>query len=376
MADRLASFEDTRHRLAGPDLARCIAIVCVLITHDGGLVAALLGARLPLHLAFLGFFGVMLFFVLSGLLIGTIILDLVEHGAGAPDWWIFLRRRWARTLPAYGASVAIIAALTPLGGQGVDMDGLGKVWAFYATLTQNLFWRPVSPWFGQSWSLCVEEWFYLGVPALLLAASALGMRRLAGFALALALLFAVPIAWRLALAPDAAWDEATSKIVTCRLDSLACGVAAAFALRRWPVLHRLWAPCLVAGSAIVIGIWWSDCLPFPLWSEDFKRIFLFDIVGLGFALCMPAAFRLRRLPAPLAWPVRTLSTHSYGLYLCHLPLALLCGELHARGLAPGPCLAFLALTTIGGAAISWRWIERPFLRLRPAQSRPTQPRAG
>lgn len=368
MTQPLASFEDTRHRLAGPDLARCIAIVCVLITHDGGLVAALLGVGLPLHLAFLGFFGVMLFFVLSGVLIGTIMLDLVERGAGLGDWWVFLRRRWARTLPAYAASLVIIAALTPLGGQGVDMAGLGRVWGFYATLTQNLFWRPVSPWFGQSWSLGVEEWFYLGFPALLVLAGWLRAPGRVGFGVVLTLFVVVPIAWRLGLAPDADWDEATSKIVACRLDSLACGVAAALAMRRCAGLHRLWAPCGAIGAAMVIGIWWSDCLPFPLWSEGVKRIVLFDVVGLGFALCMPAALRLRRLPRPAAGLVRSLSTHSYGLYLCHLPLALLTGELHARGLGALPCLVFLALATIGGAALSWRCIERPCLRLRPDQT--------
>ncbi|MCQ9155265.1 acyltransferase family protein [Acidomonas methanolica] len=369
----LPSFEHTRARLAGPDLARALAIVFVLISHDGGIVCQWWGTVQPPGLAALGFWGVMLFFVLSGFLIGTLMLDLLRHDGAPRDWpplWgSFLLRRWLRTLPAYYVFFLLAAVpLELLGPFGVPRAEAARVWPYYATLTQNLFWPPVSGWFGVSWSLCIEEWFYLAFPLCLVLARLAGLTRGRAFALTLALFFVVPVLCRLSLPPDVNWDEATSKIVPCRLDSLAWGVAAAWLQRDSARFRHAWRPLLAVGLGI-LGITWAlGASGIALWSVRFQKMALFDVAGCGYALCVPAMMRLRRLPPLPGGIVRTLSTYSYGLYLSHLSIMLLAGDLHGRyGLGRPVTLAFAAAATIAWPVLSWLLVERPCLSARPPQ---------
>jgi len=68
-------------------------------------------------------YGVMLFFVLSGFLTGTIMLDLLERGASPKDWGIFPVRRWLRILPAYYFRLfALLIPLAYFGPYGVPWD--------------------------------------------------------------------------------------------------------------------------------------------------------------------------------------------------------------------------------------------------------------
>lgn len=371
-SDHLASFENTRERLAGPDLVRAIAITEVLICHDGGMISAWCHKTLPFHLAVLGFYGVMLFFVLSGFLIGTIILDLLDRKASPKDWSIFLVRRWLRTLPAY--YVWLIVLLIPLayfGPYGVTWDEGKRVLPYYFTLTQNLGWPMVSGWYGVTWSLCVEEWFYITFPALLLLLLACRVRSAVAFGTILATFFIVPLWWRLSLPTNVDWNEVTSKIVPCRFDSIAWGILAAWLYRRFRIITTFHIPLAICGTFIVFIVWWSDKLPFPLWNGRFQSMAIYDVVGLAYALCMPAMMRLSALPPLINQAVRSISTHSYALYLCHLPLVLVAGDLQVRyGIRIRYALLFTIVTTLGGAILSWRLIERPCLKLRVRQSFP------
>jgi len=365
----LTSFENLPQRIAGPDLLRSVAILDVLICHDGSLFLDWWHRVLPFHLVILGFYGVMLFFVLSGFLIGTIMLDLLECGTSLKGWGIFLVRRWMRTLPAY--YVWLFALLIPLarfGPYGVTWDEARRVLPWFLTLTQNLGWPMVSNWYGVTWSLCVEEWFYITFPALLLTLLACRIRPARAFGLTLAAFFIVPVCWRLSLPTDLNWEEAISKIVPCRLDSIAWGIAAAWLNRYSKSIPRLYRPLGILGTGIVLTTWLGDLLPIPLWPPRFSAIISFDTVGFGYALCMPAMMRLRTLPPVIGPVVRSLSTHSYGLYLCHLPLVMMAGDLHIRyGLSRRNAVLLTILTTIAGAILSWHLVERPCLKLRPRQ---------
>lgn len=324
---------------------------------------------LPRHLAVLGFYGVMLFFVLSGFLIGTIMFDLLDRKAPARQWTIFLARRWFRTLPAY--YVWLIGLLVPLayfGPYGVTWKEGCRVLPFYLTLTQNLGWPMVSGWYGASWSLCVEEWFYIAFPAILLLLLACRLPRVMAFGITLAAFFLVPVCWRLSLPMDVDWGEVTSKIVPCRFDSIAWGIIAVWLYRRFDIVKRMHIPMAICGTAIVSIMWWSDARPFQLWTERFESIAAYDVVGFAYALCMPSMMQLRSLPSLIGPVVRSISTHSYALYLCHLPLVMVAGDLQVRyGMRVRYALLLTLVTTVGGAALSWSLIERPCLKLRPRQ---------
>ena len=73
-------------RNLGLDLVRSLAIVLVLLTHWGGAIAWSLGWTWPTSLIVAGFFGVELFFALSGFLIGQLLLELVERDPGLGGW--------------------------------------------------------------------------------------------------------------------------------------------------------------------------------------------------------------------------------------------------------------------------------------------------
>ena len=150
-----------RGRLIGLDLLRALAICGVLITHTG-LYGLHFGA--DWWLASAGGYGVELFFVLSGFLIGRLLLEIIERDPSFRAWGIFMIRRWMRTLPLYVLWIVVLLTIDP-----PPNPFLTSLKYFF--LVQNFAW-PMSDWFAVSWSLTVEEWFYLLFGAVLIALAA------------------------------------------------------------------------------------------------------------------------------------------------------------------------------------------------------------
>ena len=112
----------------------------------------------------LGSFGVEIFFVLSGFLIGQLIVKEVLRPPSAQGLVRFWVRRWFRTLPPY----FLVLFLRRFEGHPLH-------WKLFVFL-QN-FDPPVAGSFPVSWSLAVEEWFYLLTPLVLLAVARLSRAR-------------------------------------------------------------------------------------------------------------------------------------------------------------------------------------------------------
>ncbi len=117
-----------------------------------------------------GWIGVEMFFVLSGFLVGSLILEKAHH---ANFLKVFYIRRVCRTFPVYFGSVAVILALMALLGPREWLGGLNAIplWSYF-TFTQNLYMAASNDvgmgWLAPTWTLAVEEQFYLVVPALFL----------------------------------------------------------------------------------------------------------------------------------------------------------------------------------------------------------------
>src|SRR5262249_54468852 len=109
-----------------------------------------------------GWIGVDLFFVLSGYLIGNQIFKPLAAGDN-PSLGAFFIRRFLRTLPCYYAVLGIYFLWN---------DGAAPT-AKYVFFTQNF---GIPETFAPSWSLCVEEQFYLLFPLIVLALHRLGCR--------------------------------------------------------------------------------------------------------------------------------------------------------------------------------------------------------
>ncbi|MCQ8242375.1 acyltransferase family protein [Rhizosaccharibacter radicis] len=365
-----------RRRAFGPDLLRALAVLMVVTCHAGALFFNWFGGAYPWQAAVSGFFGVELFFVLSGYLIGALLLELLDARPGRRDWAVFLVRRWMRTLPAYWFWLAVLLLFwAPIGISRRHAAVL------FTPLWQNLAWPQVAGWFGVSWSLAVEEWFYLLFPLALAAtmAAATASRRPAGdHALpsrswrvmppVLAVFLLVPPLLRWQLPETVSWDRVTSQVVVFRLDAIAFGVLAIWLERLLRPSARVLAGCGIAGLALLALVWTGRIDRVVHWGPHLRHTLLFDAGSTAFALLMGAAARLPDPPAWLLHPVRVLSERSYALYLVHLSVMEWVGYAMANH-HWSPVLA-VALSVAGMAvlpALSWRLLEAPILRRRPPQ---------
>ncbi len=132
-----------KSRNFGLDIIRALSIILVLLSH-----------LFTFDTIELGVWGVEVFFVLSGFLIGQILIRDFQNGITVSGILNFWKRRWYRTLPLYYAVIFI---------KFIFFDSsLGWKIIAYVFFLQNNF--VGINFFGVSWSLVIEEWFYLAIP--------------------------------------------------------------------------------------------------------------------------------------------------------------------------------------------------------------------
>ena len=351
------------------DGIRAVAVGLVLAEHGG--IPGVSG----------GFLGVDIFFVLSGFLITSLLLDeLGRNGRiDLADFWI---RRARRLLPGLIAMVvAVVAArsfFSPEATATLRNDAVAAFfwmanWAFVAQKTDYFSQgSPPSP-LQHTWSLGVEEQYYLLWPLLVLAVAVLmGARaRWAVFGLA-ALGVAGSAAAAIVMAPD------VNRIyfgTDTRVQALLVGAAAAALLvRDWSVLTaggtlirtrwRRWAACgLSIGGLAALGA----LVHYATGSAREFRLGLLVAVALATVLVVAPVALDPGSPVAraLAWrPLVGLGAISYGIYLWHWPIFLaLNGERTAW--SGWSLFALRCAATIAVATASWWLLEQPVRRWRP-----------
>lgn len=350
-------------RIAGLDGLRAIAVLLVFLDH-----------RLPgANPRFVGGYAVHIFFVLSGfLIVGMLHRDrlAIAHGreSAASAWRGFMRRRAARILPPYYLLLLILLLLSawkltpPIGG--------GEA-ASYGLFLSNLYFIATGHWglFSQSWSLAIEEQFYLLAAPLLL-------------------LLPPGAAWRICLATTLgafAWNLALCLTVPASmapgLDSLSnfglIALGGLFALQRRPSARTtaLWVqPILLAALLLV-----------PLIPDGASNPIVRQAGQPLLAALLIAEIRdhqdtmlVRLLEAR---PLLYLARISYGLYLVHqfvtaeLLRRISGGLIDITGWTPLQQFLPLLLASIGVAACSWHLLERPIIAWarRAPRSKPVEP---
>jgi peptidoglycan/LPS O-acetylase OafA/YrhL len=318
--------------------------------------------------------GVDLFFVLSGFLIGGILLD----ARGAKNYFqVFYTRRFFRIVPIYFALLLFLPDLTAIGawtnhGSFSWFFGSLTPWYAYWTFTQN-FWMAHAGSFGGyglwvTWSLAVEEQFYLTLPFLLRVMPPRWFTRcvLLGICTAPILRIALRFFW-----PDN-WVPGYV-LMPCRADALLLGVLAAILMRdvRWRERiqrSKLFFPILltVFSAGIVflnLKSWDQDSL--LMGKVGYTWLALFYTVFLLYALTRPGSLMSRALRAK--W-LASLGLIAYGTYLFHQPVQWL---LFAYFWGGNPALTngYTLITTLaalvitlGAARLSWRFFESPLIR--------------
>jgi peptidoglycan/LPS O-acetylase OafA/YrhL len=348
-------------RVFGLDLMRATAILLVVFWHSADVLrAAVPGIALPPHID-----GVDLFFVLSGYLIGGILLRNAAMD-GAPlhlrllDFW---QRRWLRTLPNYYLFLAVNIMLVLAGFSGGIINH--NTW-IYAVFLQNLY-KPVDLFFWESWSLVVEEWFYLLFPLLLFGIAALGVASARRAYLVLALLFiALPMAARWALAPEAPslWhlEQGLRKLVITRLDSIGWGILAAWLRIRYPVAWGTarW-PLLAFGLLGMLGC----AMAYGAEHLRFSGTHYFTLNAVSMAMLLPLLSTWATAPR---WgrAITFISLISYALYLVHQPVRYIFNRWFALEREAGLLLPLLVYWAVC-FAVSWlvyRFWERRFMAMR------------
>lgn len=229
-------MEIIKNRHFGLDAVRTIAITVVVLSHSFVLLTNAHSIFNHVQL----FDGVDLFFVLSGLLIGQIILDSDFKTFSFIK--LFLLRRWLRTLPNYYLFLIINIALIYF---GLAPGMLSNASIYYLVFLQNLF-KPIDIMFWESWSLVVEEWFYLVLPALIFIISRILKSKHATYLSSVFLLFSFSLISKFIFIqhhPTFNYDLDFRNIAIYRFDTLCFGLLLAyFTTLRLTILKSLkWA---------------------------------------------------------------------------------------------------------------------------------------
>ena len=354
-------------RIHGLDTLRALAIVLVFMYHYMVFVS---GSDTFGFLSRIGWVGVDLFFALSGYLIGNQILAGLRDGRGF-SLTSFYARRLLRTLPNYYLLVAL-TFLWPWFRGGHELPPLWK----FLTFTQNFLLQPGTA-FSHAWSLCIEEQFYMILPALAIFVAALRGARTVAWVL-VALSFAAGMAirawcWAHYVGDSEQGDLNYMRYIYyssfCRFDELLAGVALALLKNHHQALwRRITAHGNVAGALGLL----ATGATFACWLADDRGIvmtvFGYPMLALSFALLIVAAVSERSVLRSARVPgAASLALWSYAIYLTHKQVCVLARPaLAALGHGPDSIVAVIAMT---GLCIFFGWllfrmVETPFLLLR------------
>ncbi len=357
-----------KRRNVSLDAVRGLAILLVLIRHlpgepTNGVMRALFD---------LGWTGVDLFFVLSGYLISSLLYQELDESKTIDLSRFWLRRGlkiWPSYFACFGLAVAIAATMELAGG-----NRQAALKRLLASLPNLIFIQNYTGyWWPHTWSIAIEEHFYLLLPLVLLAVRKSLGRRLP---LLIVCVCAAVLSMRV-LMYFSGWLHWQSYYYPThlRLDALAFGVLLGYAhhykRKQFLAIGRYW-PLLIGMLPLVgIAVW------FPIESSMPAVTVGFTILYLAYGALVTVAATYPEAGKEL-WVVRVLSwcgIYSYTIYLAHSALSMI-PAFGQPSSAPRiwPARALFLLTSIIGGVLLSHLVERPFLawrqRLWPAKTKP------
>lgn len=353
---------DHSKRIFGLDLMRAYAIISVVRGH-GGLISQDLFSKWP---SVPWADGVELFFVLSGFLIGGILIrDMERH----PDYGLgrlmhFWKRRWFRTLPAYYLVLLLNILFMRLELNGDDPAYFS--WKFFFFLQNNT--EGVIGFFWESWSLTIEEWFYILIPLGLFVLNRFMSLR-ASLLTVIAVALVLPLLYRMCWAPDANdyfwWTTYYKKPLFARLDAIIYGVLGAYLYHYHKVVWKKvkW-PALVLGLVLMF----SSKIFNTTWDSWYGRVLYLSVIPLGALMLLPVLSTWKRCTVSwLQWPITYVSKISYSMYLINLGLVAQVMEQHCAPvsrmeIAQNYLLYWVIVLVCSG--LLYRFFEKPMMDLR------------
>jgi peptidoglycan/LPS O-acetylase OafA/YrhL len=327
------------------DVLRCIAVLLVL------------GHHFPYYRLWsrLGWIGVDLFFVLSGFLISGLLFGEYKK-TGSINFKRFLIRRGLKIYPSFYLLVAMAVVLSYV----THSVGLRRQAVVSAVFAQGYYPGVLYTTLAHTWSLAVEEHFYLALPPLLMLLVAIRGKRgpfrvLPGMFAVLAVL-CLACRWFALSASDTA---RAAHMTHMRMDSLFAGVTLRYLYDFWPAsFHKLTGHYALALAFLF-------CLPAAVLDQNSRTMQAFGLTSLWLGFSFLVAWSVVRTPRTLG--VRALSRaaarvgfYSYSIYLWH-PIV---GEaLFHSGVSFWKFWSYIAACIIAGIVMA-HLVEMPYLALR------------
>jgi peptidoglycan/LPS O-acetylase OafA/YrhL len=358
------------NRIYDLDVLRAFAIIVVLYGHSRHFLEGYV--NMDIYKLFL-FDGVTVFFVLSGFLIGSILIKVVNKtDFGRKDLLDFWIRRWFRTVPNYFLILTIVCFVT------FWLDGIFffESWKYYFFI-QN-FYTPHPYFFPEAWSLSVEEWFYLLVPVILMCFIKLVHdKKKALLSVILLIIFTVTLfrTYRAVIynCEDVdCWGSFIRNQVVTRLDSLMFGVLGAYTLYYYNDLFLKNKNIQFCIGIILLII--PQIYDFIYQDMFFKNYLTFLLTSVGTLLMLPKLYSIKSGSGYLYKGLTAISLISYSMYLINYTLVkkyffkvlyLFIPELQSINLI-GSITNYLLFwfVTIVFSIVLYKYYEMPMTKLR------------
>lgn len=355
------------------DGIRGIALLAVMLSHGGPYIERTTALSKFFAYAMIpGWSGVELFFVLSGFLITGILLQ----SKSAENYFSsFYARRFLRIFPIYYLVLTVgLLAATHVSWLSAVLPAAGKTRISYYFYAQNwpIFWPHhlflKTNLFGHFWSLAVEEQFYLIWPLVVWLLPENAILTLCSVGLAIALPLRIYMVHRFAE------DFTAMALTTSRMDGLLVGVILAILLRRGQIPLRWIYVCLGAGAGIIgyIAAFHHRELIATYFYMPTLGITGFSLLSGGLLALSQHRIGWLRHILGARW-LRATGKYSYGMYIYHIPIYVICEHVLTVHLGLGlpmplryslPYIAFLVAVTFVVAKISYDFFESKVLALK------------
>lgn len=313
-------------RIFGLDLLRSIAILMVLFSNLL-LIYPNLNIKLAQMLILFGFWGVEIFFVLSGFLIGNILFNLyIQNNFTIQSVFAFFKRRWFRTLPNYYLILLFNIVFAVLFHFQIENV------AYYFFFLQN-FSQPMTPFFSESWGLSVVQFAYLITPFALLLSTFLfkPKHKSRFFIVVISILILIFVFNKVLYYLTSSnttienWDVSLKSVVVYRIDAFLIGIFASWIALNYSkfwIKHKVKLFFLGCFSLIMLFVgvgyfrFFIDTQPF------FWNVLYLPLVSITFALFLPTFSNWQIATNWFSKSISFLSLLSYSIYLLQYGIVL------------------------------------------------------